>query len=71
MREYIRGQLGISTAMDPAEAGKLIFQSKYALDYEMSHDYIRNLRTKHIDCVWKKHQRDVVSVSMAVCTADM
>lgn len=57
--------------MDPAEAGTKIQQSRYALDYEMPPDYIRNLRNKHVDCAWKKHKRDVVSVSMAVRSAGL
>lgn len=36
-------------------------------DFYLTADDVRNMRVKHIDCVWKKAKRDVQSMFISVC----
>jgi hypothetical protein len=66
VREYICEQLRVTSCMDPVEADARIRASRYSKDYYLSHDNIRNLRVKHIDCQSLKATRDVDSVAISV-----
>lgn len=66
MRDHIRQRLTIAdtaTAQDIAAAAKA---SPYATDYFMNEDYVRTIREKEVDILWRRAARDVDSVLAAV-----
>lgn len=63
VRDHIRQQLGIVQGVDTV---RKVAESKYAHDYYITSDTIRNLRTAHVDQLWKRHPVDIHSVWLAV-----
>lgn len=67
MRKQVSAKLGVSASHNSAvEIAAAISNSPYAHDYNITSDTIRNIRRKHIDCLWRRANRDVDSVRLAV-----
>jgi GTP cyclohydrolase II len=64
--KYIRQKIGISRTTNEEEAARIIGTSMHAQDYHMDKDFLRDLRVKHVDVLWRRANRDVDSVQAAV-----
>jgi hypothetical protein len=67
VRWYVRAQLVLSDFAPPEQIAEQVAQSMHALDYHMTADYVRNIRKKEVDRLFKRAERDVDSVLAAVC----
>lgn len=61
-------RLGVSDFASLEEIGAKIKGSKYSKDYIMTEDFVRNVWAKEIDPLFKRADRDVDSVLLAVCS---
>lgn len=66
VRALIRDKLGISAGTPASVIADKVNKSIYAKDYFMDKDYVRNLRVKHVDILWRLRARDVESMQLLV-----
>lgn len=66
MQPHIRARLGIPDTTKPDEICERSNASIYATDYYSDSHFVRNIRTKEADPLFRKAASDVASVRLAV-----
>jgi hypothetical protein len=66
LREHIRTRLSIPDDALKDSVVARVKASQYARDYFANEEFVRTLREKEIDILWKRAPRDVDSVLAAV-----
>lgn len=68
VRALVRDKLSIDAGTPAQDIADKVNNSVYAKDYYMDKDYVRNLRVKHVDILWRLRARDVDSMQLLVRT---